>query len=258
VGHIRLGTLPDTAPWRRVIGLIANGADVAAVAEATTAAAAAGLDRASRDPGVSFPFFLLTRVVLAARDSDFAAALRDAGIAVGEAPEVIDVTSAFGEAADRRLRVLGRTDLGEMARLAASEALTVLLSRKASNLFEITPAEVRRAAYRLSTRAGFATLAHDFYARFARRFLTYHLGRELGLHVGGNGVFDDTKAHDQFVDRLSVHCREAAEITHRYAGEWYSKQNFQGGITEPKTRKFVGHCLQKLRTELQSRGARDG
>jgi hypothetical protein len=71
-------------------------------------------------------------------------------------------------------------------------------------------------------------------------------------------VFDTPKAHDEFVGRLSVHCKEAAEITRRYAGEWYSKHNFQGGITEPKAGKFVSHCLQKLRTELETRGARHG
>jgi hypothetical protein len=258
VGHIRLGTLPDTAPWRRVVGLIADGADVAAVAESATSAAADGLDRARRDPGVSDPFYLLTKVALAARDADFAEGLRAAGIPVGDAPDVMEVVSGLGAAADRRLRTAGRTDLGEIARLAATEALTSLLSERASSLFETTAAEARRAARSLSTQAGFATLAHEFFARFTKRFLTYHLDRELGLHVGGNGVFDTPKAHDEFISRLSVHCREAAEITRRYAGAWYSKNNFQGGITEPKAAKFVGHCLQKLRKELERRGARHG
>jgi hypothetical protein len=258
VGHNRLNTLPDTAPWRQVVGLIADGADVAAVAESTTAAAADGLNRARLEPGVSNPFLLLTKVALAARQADFAEGLRTAGIPVGSTPDVMEVVSGFSEAADRNLRVLGRTDLGEMARLAAAEALTGLLGERSSNLFERTPAEVHRAARSLSSQAGFATLAHEFYARFARRFLTYHLDRELGLHVGGNGVFDSPTAHDEFNSRLSVHCREAAEITRRYAGEWYSKQNFQGGITQPKVRKFVGHCLQKLRRELERRGVRHG
>jgi hypothetical protein len=231
---------------------------VADVAKSTTVAASAGLDLAGKDPGVSVPFFLLTRVALAARKPDFAEGLRAAGLPAGDAPDVMEVVSGFGAAADRRLRAAGRTDLGEMARLAATEALTGLLAERSSNLFETTPAEVRRAARSLSTQTGFAKLAHEFFARLTRRFLTYHLDRDLGLHVGGNGVFDTPKAHDEFVGRLSVHCREVAEITRRYAGEWYSKHNFQGGITEPKAGKFVSHCLQKLQKELESRGARHG
>jgi hypothetical protein len=238
--------------------LIAEGADVATVANSTTAAAAAGLDRARNDPGVSTAFLLLTRLALAAREDDFVDGLRSAGIRVGDSADVMDVVSAFGEAADRQLRPAGRTDLGEMARLAAMEALTGLLRTRSSNLLETTAAEVRRAARSLSTQAGFATLGHEFFARFSKRFLTYHLDRELGLHVGGNGVFDSPKAHDEFVGQLSVHCLEAAEITHQYAGDWYSKQNFLGGISEAKARKFVSHCLTKLRQELERRGARYG
>jgi hypothetical protein len=146
VGHIRVGTLPDTAPWRRVVGLIAEGADVAAVAKSTTAAAADGLALAGKDPGVSVPFYLLTRVALAARGSDFAEGLRAAGIRSEDAPDAMVVVSGFSAAADRRLRTAGRTDLGEMARLSASEALTGLLRGRSSTLFETTPAEVRRAA----------------------------------------------------------------------------------------------------------------
>lgn len=257
MGHKRLGTLPDTARWRQLVATVADGADVAAVAATTTEAAAAGLDRAQRDPGIAEPFFLLTQVVLAARQPDFAEALRDAGLPVGDAPDVYELSGGFTEAADDRLRRTGRTDLGEMAQHAATEALTALLRAKSANLYETTPEEVRRAARDLSTQAGFATLAHEYLSCFTRRFLTYHLGRELGLHVGGNGVFDDPGAHDAFVDRLGVHCREAASIARSYGGEWYSKQNFQGGIDRPKARRLVTHCLKKLRTELLIRGARD-
>jgi hypothetical protein len=174
VGHIHLNSLPDTAPWQQVVELIADGADVPAVAESATAAATDGLDRARRDPGVSDSLYLLTKVALAAREADFAEGLRSAGIRVGDSPDVMELVSGFSEAADRHLRVAGRTDLGEMARLSAAEALTGLLSQRSTNLFETTPAEVRRAAPSLSTQVGFATLAHEFYTCFTRRFLTYH------------------------------------------------------------------------------------
>jgi hypothetical protein len=258
VGHIHLNSLPDTAPWREVVGLIADGADVAVVAESATTAATAGLDRARNDPGVSVPLFLLTKVALAAQQGNVAEGLRAAGIRVSHAPNVMEIVSGFSEAADQHLRMAGRTDLGEMARLSATEALTGLLSQRSANLFETTPAEVQQAARGLSTQTGFARLAHEFYTCFTRRFLTYHLDRELGLHVGGNGVFDDAKAHNEFNRQLSVHCREAAEITRRYAGDWYSKHKSLGGITKPKARTFVRYCLKKLRTELAIRGARHG
>jgi hypothetical protein len=132
-----------------------------------------------------------------------------------------------------------------------------LLRQRSTHFFETSPDDVQRAARELSTRQGFATLAHDFFARFTQRFLTYHLGRELANHVGGNGRFADPAEHNEFVENLQVHCREAAGIMRTYAGDWYSKANFERAMTPVKARDFVNYTLQKLRKELAIRGDRD-
>ena len=261
MGTQRVGTLPDTAPWRRVVGLIAEDADVADIAAATTEAALNGLEKARGDEGLLFSFFLLARFGLAARDDDFARALHDEGLDVAGPPNVFDLAAAFTEAVDRRLQqTRRRTDLGEMAQLAAVEALTGLLGQRSAGLFGTTAAEVRREARKLSTQRGFGTLAHEFFACFTQRFLGYHLGRELPLHIGGNGRFADPEQHNDFVAELKVHCREAAAIVRDFAGEWYSKAlSPQGkGITHAGARGFVNYALTKLHDQLMTRGKRDG
>jgi len=261
MGTQRVGTLPDTAPWRRVVALIADGAGVAAVAAAVTEAAVAGLEQARGDEGLVYAALLLARFARAARQDDFAAALRGLGMHVSDEPGVFDLAAAFTDAVDKHLwKTRGRTDLGEMAQLAAVESLTRLLGERSTRLHETTPAEVREAARELSTPRGFGALAHDFFARFTQRFLTYHLGRELSLHVGGNGCFVDPDEHNHFVERLATHCGEAAAIMRGFAGDWYSKaQSPVGkGLTFPSARGFVNRCLEKLQKELRTRGARDG
>jgi hypothetical protein len=98
-------------------------------------------------------------------------------------------------------------------------------------------------------------VAHAYFARVTERFLTYHLGRELARHVGGNGRFLTTDDHSEFLRKLATHCNEAAAITREFAGGWYSKANYAGEITEKKTRNFVRHALTKLRKEIALRGA---
>jgi hypothetical protein len=44
--------------------------------------------------------------------------LRAAGIRSENVPDAMEVVSGFSAAADRRLRTVGRTDLGEIARLS--------------------------------------------------------------------------------------------------------------------------------------------
>jgi hypothetical protein len=259
MGHMRLGSLPDTTRWKRVVGLLAEGGDVAAVAGATSTAAQDGLDLAHGDAGLCHAVYLLSQFVLAARQEDFAAALQSAGIKTPSDPGLFDIIGGFSEAIDQHL--VGnrqRTDIGEMAQLAAVESLTALIGPRSQSLFGTTTAEIQDAAYQLSTKKGFATLAHDFFSRFTQRFLTYHLGRELSNHVGGNGRFADPSESSDFVGQLGAHCREASEIVRDFAGGWYSKANFEDGISPQKARNFANYALTKLKRELKVRGDRDG
>src|SRR5439155_13379447 len=136
-----------------------------------------------------------------------------------------------------------------MARLAAVESLTSLLSERAGGIFASGPAEIRDATQSFSTPAGFRQLYHDYFSRFIERFLTYHLGRELSFHVGGNGRFSSPEAHTEFLNLIGQHCRQAASIVKQYAQEWYSKNNFLGGIDERKAGNFAEHCLKNLRDQ---------
>lgn len=258
MGHSRLGTLPDTAPWRRVIGLVAGNAPIPAVADATTDAAERGLELADGDAGLCHAFYLLAQVALAGRQEDFVAALEHIGVKVSAEPGVLNIVGSFTDAVDKHLQSSrARTDIGEMAQMAAAESLTAVLSERSRSLFGTTAADVKQAVTSCSTPAGFSVLAHDFFARFTQRYLTYHLGRELSNHVGPDRRFSNPAEHTQFVDQLKVHCREAAIIVRDFAGKWHSKTNFEGGITPAKARGFVHVALNKLRRELKIRGERD-
>ena len=259
MGHHRLPTLPDTRPWRKVVGHLADGASAAVVAGATTSAALRGLEFAQADPGLGHVIYLLAHTVLAAREPDFAGALSSHQIHVPAEPGLFDLTAGFTESIRRwhSLTKTPRTDMAEMAALAAVEALTHHVGERSSGLFP-TGGEVQRAVREFSTANGFATLGHEFYSRFTQRFLLYHLGRELSQHVGGNGRFKNPAEHNAFVRDLGTHSREVALIVKDYAGAWHSKAKFEGGISEQQARRFADHTLKKLREELLIRGAKHG
>lgn len=259
MGHIRLGTLPDTKGWRNVVGLIADGGSAAQVAAATSEAAQNGLDLAKDDPGLCHTVWLLAKIALAARQADFGAALNAIGVPTPANPSLFDIVGGFSDAVDHHLsNTGGRSDIGEMAQLAAVESLTALIGERSRSLFGTTADEVKRAVYDFSTKSGFAALAHDFFSRFTQRFLTYHLGRELSNHVGGNGRFASPAEHTEFTRQLAIHCREAAIIVQKFSGGWYSKANFEDGISTTKARNFVNFALTKLGREIKIRGERDG
>ena len=251
MGHIRLGTLPRTRQWIQVLDLIGGGAGTPVVAAATMDASERGLISAAKDPGLVYTVWLLTQVPLAARSKDFVARLRKLGLKVSDSPSLLEVVGAFTGAVDAHLRRTGgRTDLGEMAQMAASESLAALGTPANASLFETTAADVQQTIKSFSTTKQFSTLAGEFFTRLSRKYLTYFLSRELSNYVGGDGRFSNIDRHAEFNQGLDLYCRQASRIIEEFSGGWFSKGNFEGGITQAKAAAFVHIALKKLRAEL--------
>src|SRR4029079_5251567 len=105
-------------------------------------------------------------------------------------PTVMDLGAAISEAIDQHAREHGgRTDLGEMAQMAAVESLTAVLSANLPSLFGPTPEEVQRAVGRLASGKAFSILAREYFVRLIQRTLGYFLSRELANHIGSGRRF---------------------------------------------------------------------
>ena len=254
MGHQRLGILPRTQKWKTVIALIAGGADAEQIAAATSEAAERDLQSAAKDPAFVHAFWLLTQIPLAARQSDFARALRNLGLEVGDQPSVIDIARAFSDAVDGRVRnVRMRTDFGEMAQMCGAEALCAIAGRNLNQLFGTSPQDVRTAFAGLTTVKQFSALSMDFFARLTRRVLGYFLSRELPNHVGASSRFHTIREHRDFEQALDLHCRETARIVGDFSGEWYSKTNYESGIEAKQAGNFARVAFDKIKRELQHR-----
>ena len=167
----------------------------------------------------------------------------------------MDIAAAFSGAVDRFTRQRGgRTDLGEMAQLAAVESLTATVGPTLPSLFGPTPEEVQRAIGRFSGGGRFSALAREFFARLTQRSLDYYLSRELSNHIGHGARFRDDRARSEFDGALDQHCREASRIVEAFAGGWYGKNVYRGdGLTPDSVRKFAPAAFRKIRAELRKR-----
>jgi hypothetical protein len=252
MGHIRLGRLPRTRKWQQVVALLGVGAEVPDIAAATLTASRRGLEDAARDPALIQSFWLLTQLPLCARKPDFIDELNKLGISIRPEPTLMDLIGGFSEAVDSHVYLKGgRTDLGEMAQMGAAETLSRVLSERTTNLFGSTAEDVQRELSNLATPKNFSFLAREFFARLTERYLTYFLSRELSIQLG------TVDANRQFREALSVHCRQASKIVEQFAADWFSKANYQGGITPRKASWFIGYAMTKLRAEFQA-GAESG
>jgi hypothetical protein len=258
MGHIRLKRLPATRKWRQVMVMLAGGAAVEDVAAASAEAAENALKAARRDPVLAQAVWLLTQLPLAARARDFGEAAWKLGIHLGSQSSLIDVVAAFSDAVDHAAsRAAGRTDLGEMARLAAAESLAAAAGAGIPSLFGESPEDVRLALGKLAAPDRFARLARDFFARLTKRHLDYYLSQTLSNHVGPGQRLATAADHSAFNGALDLHCREASRIVEEFAGGWFSKTTYQGGITPQKARDFAFVALGKISAELRKRETDD-
>lgn len=255
MGHVRLGVLPRSRKWLQVVEHLRIGADVEVVAASAADAAEASLTRASGDPAFLHAFWLLTQIPLAARGPAFAEDLRRLGLRVPDRPSLLEVSAAFSAAVDRYAREKGgRTDLGEMAHMAAVESLTATVAPTLPSLFGVSPEEIQRAIGRLAGGGRFSALARDFFARLTQRSLSYFLSRELSSHIGTGQRFADDADRSRFDDALDWHCREASRIVETFAGGWYGKNVYKGdGLTPDAIRRFAPIAFKKILAELRKR-----
>ncbi len=257
MGHLRLGDLPRTRKWQQVVGLIEGGAGTAQIATAAISAAERGLALTGDDAGLVETVWLLTQIPLAARSEDFAGALRSAGLDVSGTPTLMEVVGAFSDAIDRRLAENGRrSDLGEMAQMAAAETLSRVIGERTQSLFGTTAEDVRRELAQLATSRQFSVFTRLFFARLTERYLDYFLSRALALHVGEGKRFATLAQQAEFSAALRLHCQEGSKIVEEFAGGWFSKTNWEkGGISRREASGFAHVAMQKIATELKQ-GAR--
>ena len=278
MGHTRLGPIPKTRPWNSVVaafaGVAAGGAPgrtgsaeitevgasrvapfdrerVAGVADKALQAARGGLERAKEDPGLLYSVYLLTQVTLQSREANWHQRLERLGLNLGPNASLLDLTAEFQGAVDDWLaRRRHQSDVSEMAARAATDALAALAAPKARTLFGDTGEELRLAVRPLSTKAGFADLGNEFFGRFIAGFLNFYLSRVTATHLG-DGRLHQVGDITTFNRLLDTHCRESAKIVRDFAGQWYSKTEYEQGITLENTGGFVAFALSKLQEELR-------
>ena len=258
MGHVRLGVLPRTKAWKEVVELIAAGADVSQIANATITAAEKAFSFVMDDVGYTEAVWLMTQMAIAAKKPDIHQHLAAAGIHLPADPSLIDVTTAITEALDRRVEGNGqRSDLGGLANRAIVGAVNDVLAPKLQSLFSSDPDTMRAALADLGKPKEFGDFSRRFFARLSNEGLQYFLSKVVNTQLGDGMRFATMNQSAQFNAALETHTREASVIVEKFSSEWFSKHRFHegGDISRKSSDGFAGYALKKMKDELKA-GAR--
>jgi hypothetical protein len=259
LGHTITGSFPHTPRWNAVLAeLDSPGVSASAVAGLTLLAAERRLIQLRGDPSLTYCFWLLTRLALAARGPDFAEEAAQLGVDLRPDDTALQLIARVTDRARVELNRFPESGpFGELASLALRSALMETAAQTNRSLLGSSLEDLERAFRRHSTASQFGELSVRFFGAFMGRTLRFYIEREL-MHAVGVGGLTSIAAAGDFSAALDRHARLTARIVEEFAAGWYSKQRWQnkGAIGREQVQGFVAHALTKLRKELTREGSR--
>jgi hypothetical protein len=253
MGHERVGRLPRTVSWRRIVSALealgsTPNADTIDLANRVLNKVGRHYDTLHRDAGVRAAFGFLVGVARSQRPTSTEPSSVTPTLAADATP--VRLAIALDAWVEQRAQSL---EFGELAKRAAAEALAAWYAResKQPDLFSMDPVSARRDAWsRLSTGAGFSEISRLFFARFTERFLLYFLEREA------SAALPNLDAREQFsqglrqsLEDLSTHAFETSAITQSFAAGWFNKHR-DHLVSDDALSRFLRLALGKVRESL--------
>lgn len=255
MGHIRLGRLPKTKPWSALFQVLAGDTiSPPDLARATAVAAQRQFSALEGDRAVNYCFWMLVRIVTAARGDGFAEELERLGVQNINVPSglgfVREVAQSVGQQLSKRGEV---TVFSRMAELSLRDVLSANIIAQSESLFGTGFGEIQAACRAISTRKRFGQAAKDFFAHFMSRSIRYITDKELSNHVGPDGPIGSPGQLLEFHQALDRYCTESSRIVEEFAAGWFSKHNWESNnnISEGIASAFTAFALQKIQMELR-------
>ncbi len=263
MGHVRLGKLPRTKKWREVVGLIAVGADVSQVADATLKAAEDAFEyvNINEDEGFNQAAWIMVQLGIAAKADDPIQHLKDQGIDLAGQTSMVGIQAAISDAMDSHMdKHGGQSDLGEIAQRALIEAVSDRVKPQLEGrLFGVTSNDVKGILAEFRKQKEFSQLSKQFFSGLSNHCMDYFLSQTLSSQIGEGQRFASMNEKAQFDQALTTHCREAAKIVEEYSGGWFSKHMYEenGDISRESVRGFASYGMKKMTAELKAGAKHD-
>lgn len=250
MGHIRLGHLPKSRQWSQVVALLDDPeADAEAIARAAISAAVDSYRLAGADLGLVESLRTMAVLANASRSEDFEAAVAAAGLPAAAQHDAVSFLVAVFQDTERRFGPNAqRTIFSEFALAALQESISRNVATQTRTLFLSGVDDVRDAYRAFSSDRGFAKLARQFFATFLSRSLRYFMDQEAPNRVGGEGRFGTQADLRAFYEGVDTYAFEAARIVEDFAGGWYAKRRWLGGVED--TDGLAAVAMRKLADEL--------
>ncbi len=259
MGHIRVGRIPKTRNWRKVISLFdSTNISTTEIASATAEAAKDFFIKNRSDSTLAFTYWLLTQITYRARNANYLSELKTIGLDISNVKTVFEFLGRVTNYTNQQISLRGENfPISEFARLSFNEVLTETIGHQYQSLFGLTYDDIQKNCAIYSNPNNFAKLARLFFSKVINRSLQFFISKESCNRIGNNKRFEDIETLSNFNGALETYCYQSSKIVEDFAKGWYSKRNWLGGITEKDARGFVSIAVQKLSDEIAHEEKKD-
>lgn len=250
MGHERIGFLPRTKSWRKIVAGLegaASGTDkgVTALAAHTLELVRERFLEIHRDAGVQAALGFLVAVSRSREPTEESRASPDIQLPSHLPPLRLSVELNNWVDVHAQSR-----EYAEIAKRAAAETLTSWHGSqlRQTGLFADAPEELSRKAWEsASTGAGFSEVSRMFFARFTERYLRYFPNE-------ASAAIRSIEARDKFSERLHIsleqvsrHAFETSKIAQSFSAGWFNKYARDRTPDNAKLSSFLRVAFSKLR-----------
>src|SRR6266496_5528864 len=248
MGHERVGALPKTKPWRKVVKGIAsyNGDEEQSrrIANQTLENVRDRFESIQRDPNVRAAFKFLTELAVAGAGGQAIT------FQLPDNPTAFTIARTLDSAVPAHT---GSSEYAALAKAAATDAIANWYAQNARQPSLFGTAEQNSEIWKKAgTAAGFCEIARLFFAKFTERYLNYFLEREasaVAKTIEQRDVFQK-QLKDQ-IDNVSRHAFETAKIAQSFAAGWYNRHAKDKVPTDDEIAGFLTMAFGKLREDLR-------
>ncbi len=252
MGHNRLGKLARTYRWKQVINLLEQAAEVPEIVNASMRAAQNGLLQASHDPGLTLTLTNVFKFIEAVNSKDNQNELIRRGLLDRSDSSIFGVLAKFREKVDNDLlRTKTKSDVSEIAVNSFLGTLNYFVSHDTKDIFAVDASTMVKSLQKYTTKSRLPALMHEFYSRFTKDYLSYHLSREMSNHVGPDRMLDTIDQHRTFNDSFDLYIRQAVRITKEFTPGWYGKAQYEGRLNHESVKRYAHVAFKKIISEIR-------
>ncbi|MFL5763899.1 MAG: hypothetical protein ACJ77K_08170 [Bacteroidia bacterium] len=254
MGHERLGYLPKTRTWTKIVGEIAEFSEnpeiVSEIAKDTTESVRNRFSGITKDEGVINAFKFLVLLSHSTQVENPYSFLEKNGIKLSSASDAFDISISAKQFIEEKLKL---KEYGTLATQSTLDTIADWFSKNESkqgtlNIFEANPLEKWKKA---GTGAGFSEISRLFFSNFTKRYLRYFLEREAAWRIQSvDGRVQFNKRIDEHVDKITLHAFETAKITQGFSAGWFNKNGLQSIPSDKGIQGFLSFAFKKINSEL--------